>query len=259
MRLGLTITLWLLTVAGHSATSPAEIYQLKEQVLTLTQQNSQILRTNELISNNRLARYQAKLLIKTISYEIHMYLKSQGVTRSVSKIESIVEASYLSSWVFVDLGRDHVDRFENIMQWAKDESGFDGSLISHWKAGTYLKSIRKSVLRDTDDYGAFQINEQHLAKLKTVNFLYESGVINFKVNRVKRFKDLMDVKTNCVSRCIIETDRKDRGWEWQHIGDHKFRKFLMGKIDKLERDHLYNRKFVEKYYSLTPMKHYSLK
>jgi hypothetical protein len=236
-----------------------EMYQLKEKVLALSKENNKILATNEVIANNRLARYQAKLLIKTLSYEIHLYLKRQGVNRSVSKIEKIVEASYLSSWIFVDLGKDHLDRFVTINQWAREETGFDPQLISRWKAGTYLKSLKKKVLRDTVDYGAFQVNEGHIESLKLINFLYDSSVINFKVRRVRSVKDLMDVNTNCVARCIIETDRKARGWEWQHMRDRQFRAFMISTIDKLSKEHLYNRHFVEKYYSLTPIRAYSAK
>ena len=253
------IVMIIFLLGSNANADPKDIYVLKEQVLTLTQQNNQILRTNEAITNNRLARYQAKLLIKTVSYEICIYLRNQGVKRSVSQVEKIVEVAYWSSWIFTDLGKDHIDRFLTILQWAKDESGFVTSMISHWKAGTYLKSIRKKVLRDSTDYGAFQINEFHLPKLKNMSFLYESGIVKFKINRVRQYKDLMDINTNCVGRCMIETDRKARGWEWQHAKDVRFKKFLFNTIAKIERDNLYNRRFSEKYYSLTPIKTYSAK
>jgi hypothetical protein len=236
-----------------------DIYELKDKILTLSQENNKILASNEAIANNRLARYQARLLVKTISYEIYWYLKRQGVNRSLSKIESIVNAAYMSSWIFVDLGKDHLDRFVTILQWPRDETTFDPQLVSHWKAGTYLPSLKKTVKKDTIDYGAFQINQDHIEGLKLINFLYDSSVINFKVRRVRSVKDLMDVNTNCVARCIIETDRKERGWEWQHIGDRKFRTFVISQIEKLSKEHLYNRNFVQKYYSLTPIREYSAK
>lgn len=239
------------------ANDAKELYKLREKVFTLTQQNNQLLQNNELLSNNRLAKYESRLLIKTLSYEIHLYLKKQGVKRSVAKIESIVEACYVSSWIFTDLGKDHIDRMALMLQWAREESSFNPSLITHWKAGTYLESIKRTVTKDTVDYGAFQINEMHSRNLKTINFLYDSSVINFKVKRVRGLKDIMDVRTNCVARCIIETDRKSRGWEWHHTRDKKFRQFIATQIESLERQHLYSRRFVEKYYFTTPIRHYS--
>lgn len=234
-----------------------DVFVLKKRVAELQMQHDALLKHNEEISNYRLAHLQSKLLIKTISYEIYIYLRKQGVKRSLANIENILSASYSCSWIFTDLGKDHIDRFIKIVQWPKDESGFQPSLVSHWKAGTYLRSINKTVLKDTNDYGAFQINECHLKALKHINFLYDGGVINIKVKRIKTLKDLMDINTNCVSRCIIEVDRKARGWEWQHTGDKAFKKFLISKIAQLENQHLYNRKFVEKYYFITPIKLYS--
>lgn len=259
MKKIILISLLMLSSPILFAQDSKEMYQLKEKILTLSKENNQILRSNESLSNNRLAKYQAKLLVKTLSYEIYWYLKKQGAKCNLSKIEHIVESSYLASWIFVDLGKDHTERLVNILQWPRDETGFNPSLISKWKAGTYLPSLKKRVLRDTIDYGAFQINEGHLENLKVINFLYDSSVINFKVKRIRSYKDLMDVNTNCVARCIIETDRKQRGWEWQHVGDKKFKAFLLAQIDKLSKQHLYNKHFVEKYYSLTPIRAYSSK
>lgn len=185
-----------------------------------------------------------------------MYMRRSGSKRNIADIESILTASYACSWTFTDFGHDHLERFTNIIQWPRDETGFQPKMICHWKAGTYLRSINKTVLKDTNDYGAFQINECHLRSLRNINYLYNSGIIHLKVKRVKTVKDLMDINTNCVARCVVEVDRKARGWEWQHIGDKKFRHMIITKIAELEKDKLYNRAFVEKYYFVTPIKHY---
>ena len=71
--------------------------------------------------------------------------------------------------------------------------------------------------------------------------------------------DLMDVPTNCVARCVIETDRKSRGWEWKHIKDKGFSKKIWASISKCEKDGYYHRAFVEKFYNITPVKKYSEK
>lgn len=239
------------------ASDDQEIYKLKQQIVEVTSQHTQLLRHSELKANQRLARYQSKLLIKTLSYEIQTYLRKQGTKRKLSDIEKIVEGYYACSWTFTDFGKDHLERLVNMIQWPRDESGFQPSLVSNWKAGTYLESIRKMVLKDSSDYGHSQINDQHIKTLRNLNHLYSSGVIFIKVNRIKSVKDLMDINTNCVARCVIEVDRKSRGWEWQHVRDKKFRQMVISKIVELEKQRLYNRHFVEKYYFATPIKHYN--
>jgi len=239
------------------ASETDDIYKLKQNIVEIQKQQTQMLKYNEMISNQRLAIYQSKFLIKTLTYETYMYFRKQGVTRNMDDIENIFNAAYACSWTFTDFGKDHLERFVNIVQWPRDETCFQPKMISHWKAGTYLKSIKKTVLKDSSDYGAFQINETHVRNLRNINYLYNSGMINLKVKRVRSVKDLMDINTNCVSRCVIEVDRKSRGWEWKHIRDRKFHNMIMLKIEQLEKQHLYNRSFVEKYYFLTPIKHYA--
>ncbi len=171
----------------------------------------------------------------------------------------MVEAAFKASWVFTDLGDTHIDRFILINQWAKDETGYGKNTITQWKKGTYLPSINKTVRRDSVDYGGWQVNDIHADSIKIMNSLYKSGVINFKVKHIEKIKDVMDVPTNCAARCIVETDRKKLGWEWKHIRDHRFNRFLHTLISELEKKGLYDKKFVEKYYNLEPIKVYSLK
>jgi hypothetical protein len=235
-----------------------ELQRLRTQVIELYNNNQRALADSELRSNNRLARYQGALLIKILSYEIRDNLKKQGYKRSLPMIESHVKAAFDNSWVFTDLGDNHIDRIVQILQWGMDESGFNNKLISSWKAGTYLPSIKKTVMKDTMDYYSWQINEDNLNNVKLLNYLYESGIINFKIKKIRTIEDLMDIPTNCAARCMIETDRKARGWEWRHAGrGTKFSTFLRGVISKLEKERLYNKNFVEKYYNLAPIKTYN--
>jgi hypothetical protein len=249
----------LLSVSLFAAPLSAadDIKALKQQIIHISTQKERILKHNEDVYNQQLAILQAHLLIKTLSRATYLYFQKQGVHRNLQDIEAIFAASYACSWVFPALGNDHLERLANIVQWPRDESGFTPKLISHWKAGTYVESIRKTVLKDTNDYGAYQVNEQHIRTLRNLNKLYDSGVITIRVKHVRNSKDLMDINTNCVARCVIETDRLQRGWEWQHVRDRKFHQMILDEMDKLEKDHFYNRHFVERYYFLTPRKKYN--
>jgi hypothetical protein len=146
-----------------------------------------------------------------------------------------------------------------ILQWANDESGFKKNTICHWKGGTYLKSINKTVVKDTTDYGVWQINEDHLKNMRVIGRLYANGTIRFKVKSPRKMMDLMDIPTNCVARCIIETDRKARGWEWKHVGEKGFSRRIWTSINKCEREGYYHKVFVEKFYNVIPIKKYSSK
>ena len=240
-----------------AASETREIDLLKKQVIDVANAKDSALRHSEFLYNHRLATLQVNLLIKTLSYETWLYLRKQGVHRSPQDIEAIVSASYACSWTFTALGNDHLDRFINIIQWPRDETGFQPKMICHWKAGTYIESIHKTVLKNTIDYGAYQINEMHIKPLRNIDKLYNSGIVGIKVKHIRSYKDLLDINTNCVARCVIETDRKSRGWEWHHIGDRVFHKMIVDQIGELEAEHLYNRHFIEKYYFLTPRKKYS--
>lgn len=240
-----------------SVSAREEIDGLKVKIEKLTNIHSQTINNTELKNNNKLAKYQAQLLIKVISYEIYINLRKNGVSRKLSDIEDQVRYAYLCTWIFTDLGVNSSDRLVTILQWDKDESNFKKDLISHWKAGTYLPALDKKVLKDTIDYGALQINEAHLKDLRSLSFLYESGVINFKIKRIRKMTDVLDVPTNIVARCVIETDRKARGWEWRHVQDKEFNKFLKKTILKLESEGLYSTVFAEKYYNAIPVRTYT--
>jgi len=236
-----------------------EINKLRNKIVDLSNYSNSTMVENEIRKNHKLAKYQASLFIKVVSYEIYISLLKQGTKRSFQEIENIVWTAYQSSWIFTDFGEDHMDRFKVILQWAKDESNFKEDTKVSWKAGTYFKSIDKTVPKDTTDYGAWQINEDHYESLKYINHLYDSGVINFKIKKLHKIEDLMDLGTNCVARCVIETDRKVRGWEWKHIRSKGFGKLFNKLTKKLEEEGYYNRAFVEKYYHIVPVKTYSRK
>ena len=244
---------------SEKSSETIEINKLRNKIVDLSNYSNTQLVENEIRKNHKLAKYQASLLIKVVSYEIYISLLNQGSKRSFQEIESIVWTAYQSSWIFTDFGNDHIDRLEVILQWAKDESGFREDTKVSWKAGTYLKSINKTVPKDTTDYGAWQINEDHYESMKYINHLYDSGVINFKIKKLNKKEDLMDLGTNCVARCIIETDRKERGWEWKHIRSKDFKKTFARVMKKIEEEGYYDRKFVEKYYHIIPVKVYSRK
>ena len=144
-----------------------------------------------------------------------------------------------------------------MLQWAYDESEYNKNCISSWKKGQYIKRMNITITKDSTDYGAWQNNQDNLQFIKIINYLYESGVITFKIRKVKTVKDLMDIPTSCTARCLIETDRKAHGWDWKHMGDKKYNKWLRSTMTKLEHDGLYEKDFVEKYYNINPYKRYS--
>jgi hypothetical protein len=238
-------------------TPAQEIDSLKNKIEKLSVTYSSQIMDAELRNNNKLARYQAQLLIKVVSYEIYTKLKNSGTARGFADIEEHVRLAYVCSWIFSDLGETSTERFITMLQWDKDESSFNRNQVSRWKAGTYLRSLDKTVQRDSSDFGALQINETHLTNLKTLSFLYESGVVNFKIKKIKRMQDVMDLPTNFVARCVIETDRKNRGWEWRHTKDGDFNKFLRRVITNLETNGLYSTAFAQKYYNVVPVRTYS--
>jgi len=231
-----------------------EIKDLKVKVASLASNFQTTINKGELKNNHNLAVAQANLLRKVFTYEIHMKLKKMGFNRSKKDIEEMVEAAWNNAWIFQDLGATHADRFLLILQWAKDESGFGKNTVASWKKGQYIKRMDITITKDSTDYGAWQNNGDNLQFLKIVNYLYESGVIRFKVKKIRTVSDLMDIQTSATARCLIETDRKSRGWEWRHIGDKKFYAWLYRTLGSLEREGSYNQAFVEKYYNVTPYK-----
>jgi hypothetical protein len=254
----LVLLLLLATPLLANTSERVEVNKLRKQIEALSSVYQNNLNSSELKSKRSMSNAQANLLIKVVSYEIYLKLRKNGVKRSIYDIQASVRAAWLNSWVFTDLGKTHIDRFVTILQWGYDESGYKKNLICHWKAGTYIKRLNKTVLNDTTDYGAWQINECHAQNIKILNYLYESGIINFKINKIKRLTDVMDTNTNAAARCLVETDRKSRGWEWQHIGNKEFNLFLKTTVANLEAEGLYNRNFVQTYYYSAPIKTYSI-
>ena len=260
MHLPKTLTLLLLMLPVFAFGQPQqerEISDLKTKIITLSNSFQSTLNKNQLNNNSMLAHYQARLLIKVFTYEIYLKMKKSGVKRNQEDIEAMVQAAFNNAWIFQDLGKDHADRFLLILQWAKDESNYDKNCKSSWKKGQYIRSLNKTINFDSTDYGAWQNNDANLQFLKIVNYLYESGVVTFKVKKIRTVKDLLDIPTSCTARCLIESDRRNRGWEWKHVRDKKYNIWLHATMDKLEHDGLYSKAFVEKYYNITPYKRYS--
>jgi hypothetical protein len=246
---------FFLPVGASALNQQQEINKLRQTVVKLAKSNKQ----NDTILKNKLANAQARLLIKSVSYEIYIYLKKTGTKRQIKHIENMVEAAYLCSWIFIDLGENHMDRFELMLQWAQDETNFNPHKICYWKKGQYIASINKTVREDTVDYGGWQVNEWNEDYIKKLNALYASGVVNFKISKINSIRDVMDIKTNCAARCLIEVDRKQRGWTWKHIKSKEFFRFIKKTVSEIETKGDYNRVLASEYYYITPIKTYSVK
>jgi len=213
---------------------------------------------DETFYKHTLAVYQTKIMKKVIVYETQNFLAKEGIRRDKRVLQKIADISFDCSFVFTDLGVNQVRRFTRFMEWAYEETNFENK-ICKWKKGQYLKSRNITLNLDSIDYGYWQINDYHdWSLVSTLNSLYDSGSILFKIKRVKRMHDFMDPPTNLVMRCIVETERKSLGWDWQHDEELKYREFIEHKIEELEREGLYDRNLVNKYYYLVPIKTYTL-
>ncbi len=127
-------------------------------------------------------------------------------------IQEIVSVSYECSFIFKNIGPTQRDRFIRILGWAETESGFKKNAFAKWHKGQKVKinGEIKIIKHNSQDFGVWQINNQHF------NFIKKLETKNYKIKKIHHMKDLYDVKSNCIIRCIIETDRKKRGQNYKH-------------------------------------------
>jgi len=248
--------------AINSDSNAKEIRELKKKITKMQATDTSSAAMSEVYYKHKMAISQVNVAKKVAAYETYLFLERNGTRRSMSEITKIVDVAWECSWIFTDLGDDHMERFQRILEWCKGETNFKGNVVARWKKGQYIKSLNLTVKKDTVDYGAWQINGDNLGYAKGVYSLYKSGVIPFKIVRVKTPEDLFDIPTNCVVRCAIETDRKALGWEWKHHArpnDRAYLKYVAKKLKDLEREGLYDESLVSKYYKLVPSKRYVAK
>lgn len=263
LLLSLVFPQGLLQASPESATKK-EILNLKQKLNNELSQNTLL---QEKYYKHKLAKEQAKLLILTTSSFIYRYHNGK---RSFQDINQFVTTAYECSFVFPELGKDHLERFKRFMGWGEGESNFDKNCVSSWKKGQKLRKLHRNskgkVIResfyyikyDSTDYGILQVNEHNLLYVKkTINTMYKSGTLPFKVKRVRTVEDLFDIPTNCAARCFIETDRKQMGWEYKHDSSIVFLNELNAEINKLKSQEMYDTNLVENYYNLIPPKTYT--
>lgn len=247
---------------GASNKNAVEINELKQKITKMQVVDGESISMNERFYKHKLAITQVKMLKKVAAYETYMFLAKSGTRGNLSEINKIVDVAWECSWTFTDLGSNHMDRFRRIMGWCKGETNFRGNCVSIWKKGQYIKSMNIIIKKDTADYGAWQINIDNLSYAKKTYSLYRSGVVCFKIVRVRKPEDLFDIPTNCAVRCAIETDRKSMGMEWKHRGrpdDRAYIAHLSKKINELEDINMYDEALVSNFYKLTPIKRYCQK
>ncbi len=201
-----------------------------------------------------LSKLQSEIIISSVSNLIYEQHKN---TTSLEDIREIVTTAYQCSFIFNDLGKNHVDRFTRILGWAETESGFNKYTISKWKKGQKITIGNKVyvIRKSSTDYGVWQVNEQHLKMLSSLSLMKNKIPLSF--NEIKSMNDLMDIKTNCVARCIIETDRKSYGMDYKHDNATLFLNKLSNHIRKLETEQVYYEKFVEKFNNSVYFKKYT--
>jgi hypothetical protein len=230
---------------------------VQKQIIDLNQSQSITESMNEKYYKHKLAVNQARMVQRVVAYETHIFLAKEGDNRDVAFLQKITYPAFNSSFIFTGLGKDHIERFIRIMEWSYEETNCK-NMICQWKKGEYLRGLDVTLTRDSTDYGVWQINDVFdwclVPRLKK---LYRSGIINFKIANVKTMNDFMDIQTNCVMRCIVEDERKSLGYEWKHDGAKAYRRYIESKIKGLEKEGLYDRDLVNKYYYLTPIKTYT--
>lgn len=271
MKQILCLVLWIVffttqAIAGPTTSTKKEILDLKQKISASLSNNSQL---NEKYYKHKIAQQQAKLLILTATNFIYTY---QNGKRNYKQIKEFVEYAYECSFIFPTLGRDHLDVFMTYLRWAQAETGYRADLISTWKKGQQIKGIRMNskgqivgeytitIKYDSKDFGILQINNHNLKTVrKAVNKLYRTGVIPFKVKKLKSVDDFLDIKTNLVSRSIIEVDRQKRGWEWKHWSyiSLDFYNKMKSEIIIMKKQDMYDVNLVQKYYHLIPVKTYT--
>jgi hypothetical protein len=243
--------------SGHQSTR--EINELKKKITKMQGVNSEAGLINEKYYKHKLALAQVKTVKKVAAYETYMFLAKAGTRRSLVEINKIVDVAWECSWIFTDLGANHMERFKRILEWCKGETNFKANELSRWKKGQYIKSLNVTIKNDTADYGAWQINDANMEYAKGVYRLYKSGVIPFKIIKIRKMEDLFDIPTNCVVRCAIETDRKASGMEWRHHArpnDREYLVYLSKKLKELEKENMYDEALISNYYKLIPVKRY---
>jgi len=211
---------------------------------------------NESYYKHQLALTQAVLIKKDITLLILDVYRQYGMTRKYNDIYDAVDVSFESAFIFPELGIDHVERFIRIVSWAKAETNFKKNVVATWKKGQFIKSLNSHVKKDTSDHGMWQINIDNLDYSKKVNYLYNSGIITYKVNKISTLNDLMDIRTSCAVRCFIETDRKRMGMPWKHDKEKLFIGKMVKRIRDLEKEKVYDRNLLERYYHLIKIKTY---
>jgi len=242
-----------------------EILDLKTQISNALSNNTEL---HEKYYKHKMAQYQANLLILTVTDRIYKY---HGGKRKYKDIKEFVTYAFESSFIFTKLGDNHLDIFEMYLRWAQAETGYNHRTISVWKKGQKFKQKKVNskgvvygnriitVKFNNKDYGILQINSRNIKFVTPIiRSLYMSGVIPYKVKNIKTGKDLLDIKTNIVARSVIETDRKERGWDYKHYRHHslKFTKKVRAEIYKLVKNKLYDKNLVQGYYHLIPVKVY---
>lgn len=245
----------ILSNAGMTENSTQrEVTTLKAKIIEIKTKDQAKLA--EKYYRHRLAIQQAALVKKDLVLFLIEYYRDMGSRKNFHNISAMVDVAFESSFIFTSLGVDYEERFLRILQWAKIETDFNKNTISNWKAGQYIKSLNTTIRRDTSDHGTWQINRDNLKYVKRLNYLYNSGVISYKIKNVRTIDDLMDINTNCAARCFIETERKKMNMPWKHDKAPAFVKLLRKRLVKLETSGLYDKTLIAHYYHLNNTKTY---
>jgi hypothetical protein len=221
--------------------STIQIYATETKI---TINSQRIYKNEEKILKYKLERQQSELLITKITDMTYRYHYGK---RKYNDIRKIVETSYEMSFKFKNLGDDHIERFIRILGWVEWETGFRKNMISSWKKGQVVNrgGVRQIIKKNCKDYGAWQVNDQHFKMYSRKVNIFNGK--NYKSDMIYHMNDFIDIRNNCIARCMIEEDRKKMNLEWKHDHAIKYLNKVEKEIKKLEEKSLYDKNLSKQY------------
>lgn len=217
------------------------IYPKENKIIINSQR---IYKNEEKILKYKLEKQQSELLISRITDVTYRYHYGK---RKYNDIRKIVETSYEMSFKFKNLGDDHIERLIRILGWAEWETGFRKNMISSWRKGQIVNrgGVKQIIKQNCKDYGAWQVNDQHFKMYsKKVNMFNGK---NDKSDMIYHMNDFIDIRNNCIARCMIEEDRKKMKLEWKHDHAISYIRKIEKEINKLEQKALYDKNLSKQY------------
>jgi hypothetical protein len=254
----------IISLPNFLYSDPTNIIKIQHDIISLKSKVSYLKRKvfNSAYTEENLheiARTEAKLMTYEITYDTYMFLDSMDIDRDVNEVLEIVDSGFKNAFIFTDLGDTHLERWKRINGWAYTETNFKNGITCKWTKGQYLKSLKLKIKYDSIDRGVWQINDVNdFCLTDKMFFLYDSGILNFRLKKDKGKIDLFNILTNCTFRCLVETERRGMGLDWKQDKAKKFLTYLSKHVSALSQGGYYDDAVVNKYYYTIRPKTYFL-